>query len=179
MKLRYVIATAVVIAVAILGVLVTMGPSLSLQTPPIETKAQDYLTKMNFLKPGEVLKGYKATSYYTYDSGVVITDKRVFAFHKDVVYSIPLDKITLVVVKSSALGHKEILISAQADGGIDIELYHADVDKLIQILGVSNNIVKEYEKQDIKAAKEQEEAAEHKVEATPAIESTTTTTNGA
>lgn len=165
MKLRYVIATIVVICAVILGVLVTMGPSLSLQTPPIEVKAQDYLNKMGFLKPSEALKAYKATSYYTYDSGVVVTDKRIFAFHKDVVYSIPLDKITMVIVKSTALGHQEVVISAEADGVIDFELYHADVDKLIDILGVSDSIVKRYAKQDVKDAKEADEANHKQTEA--------------
>lgn len=174
MKLRYIIAGIIAICLIILAVLVAMGPSLSLQTPPIETKAMDYLNKMHFLQANETLKAYKATSYYNYDSGIVVTDSRVFAFHKDQVFSIPLDKITMVMIKSSSLGHQQVLISAEADGVIDFEIYHTDVDKLITILGVPNSMVKEFAKQDIKEAKEQEKMQEKAQEMAPAVEATPT-----
>jgi hypothetical protein len=154
MKLRYAITGVVVVCAVILGVLTAMGPKLSLQTPPIETKAMQQIEKMHLLQAGEVLKGYKATSYYTYGSGVVITDKRVIAFYKDRINSIPLDKITMVIVKDTELGHQEVLISAEADGVIGFEMYHTDVEKLIDMLHVPDSIVKHYARSDVKAARE-------------------------
>lgn len=160
MKLRYGITGVVVLCAIILGVLTAMGPKLSLQTPPIEAKAMQQIEKLNLLQQGEVLEGFKATSYYTYNSGVVITNKRVIAFYKDRVNSIPLDKITLVIVKDTELGHQEVLISAEADGVIGFEMYHTDVEKLINMLHVPDSIVKHYARSDIKAAREAAEKQE-------------------
>ncbi len=154
MKLRYGITIVVVVCAIILGVFTAMGPKLSLQTPPIEAKAMQQINKLNLLQAGEILEGYKATSYYTYNSGVVITNKRVIAFYKDRINSIPLDKITLVIIKDTELGHQEVLISAEADGVIAFEMYHTDVEKLINMLHVSDSIVKHYARSDIKAARE-------------------------
>jgi len=157
MKLRYAITGVIVVCAVILGILTAMGPKLSLQTPPIEAKAMQQIEKMHLLQAGEVLEGYKATSYYTYNSGVVITNKRVISFYKDRVSSIPLDKITMVIVKDTELGHQEVLISAEADGVIGFEMYHTDVEKLINMLHVPDSIVKHYARSDIKAAREAEE----------------------
>jgi hypothetical protein len=154
MKLRYAITGVVVLCAVILGVLTAMGPKLSLQTPPIEAKAMQQIEKLHLLQAGEVLKGYKATSYYTYSSGVVITDTRVIAFNKDRVNSIPLDKITMVIIKDTELGHQEVVISAEADGAIGFEMYHTDVEKLIDMLQVPDSIVKHYARSDVKAARE-------------------------
>lgn len=158
MKLRYGITGVVVLCAVILGVLTAMGPKLSLQTPPIEAKAMQQIQSLNLLEPGETLEGYKATSYYTYNSGVVITNKRVIAFYKDHVNSIPLNKITMVIVKDTELGHQEVLISAEADGVIGFEMYHTDVEKLINMLQVPDSIVKHYARSDVKAAREAAEA---------------------
>jgi hypothetical protein len=147
MKLRYAITAVVVFCAILLGVLTAMGPKLSLQVPPIEAKAMDYIQKHNLLNAGEVLLGYKASSYYSYKSGVVITNKRVFAFYKDQVTSIPLNKITLVVVKDADFGHQEVLISAQANGVIGLEMYHHDAAKLIDMLNVPASRVKVFTKQ--------------------------------
>ncbi len=157
MKLKYAITGAVVVCAVILGVLTAMGPKLSLQTPPIEAKAMQQIQRLHLLQPGEVLEAYKATSYYTYSSGVVITDKRVISFYKDRVNSIPLNKITMIIVKDTELGHQEVLISAEADGVIGFEMYHTDVEKLINILHVQDSIVKHYARSDVKAAREASE----------------------
>lgn len=167
MKLRYGITSVVIVCAVVLGVLTAMGPKLSLQTPPIEAKAMQQIEKMHLLETGEVLEGYKATSYYTYNSGVVITNKRVISFHKDRVNSIPLDKITMVIVKDTELGHQEVVISAEANGVIGFEMYHTDVEKLINMLHVPESIVKHYARSDVKAAREAAEKGAA-AQATPA-----------
>lgn len=152
-SLKYAVTTIVLVCAIILIVLTALGPKVSLQTPPIEPKAKEYISKMKFLGPKEKIEGYKATSYYSYSSGVVITNERIFAFSRDkVITSIPLNKITLVLVKETELGHQEILISAQSDGVIGLDLHHSDVQKFIDLLHVSPNIIKHYSKHDIRDA---------------------------
>ncbi|HSX20523.1 MAG TPA: hypothetical protein VLG38_05315 [Gammaproteobacteria bacterium] len=152
-SLKYAVTTIVIVCAVILVALTALGPKIGLQTPPIEPKAMEYLKKMNFLQPGENIEGYKATSYYSYSSGVVVTDKRVFGFYRNrVITSIPLNKITMVLVKDTELGHQEVLISAQADGVIGLDLYHSDVDKFINMLHVPATIIKHFTKHDIREA---------------------------
>lgn len=152
-SLKYAVTTIVVVCAVILIVLTALGPKVGLQTPPIEPKAMEYLEKMNFIKPGEKIEGYKATSYYSYNSGVVVTNKRIFAFYRNKeITSIPLNKITVVLVKDTELGHQEVLISAQYDGVIALDLHHGDVNKFIEMLKVPATMVKHYTKHDIREA---------------------------
>ena len=67
--------------------------------------------------------------------------------------------VKMVIVKDTELGHQEVLISAEADGVIGFEMYHTDVEKLINMLHVPESIVKHYARSDVKAARE---AAEKK-----------------
>src|SRR5579872_5191167 len=152
-SLKYAVTTIILVCAAILIVLTALGPKIGLQTPPIEPKAMAYLEKMHFVKPGEKIQAYKATSYYSYSSGVVVTDKRIFGFYRNrVATSIPLNKITMVLVKDSELGHQEVIVSAQQDGVIGLDLHHGDVHKFLDMLHVSPNIVKHYTKHDIREA---------------------------
>lgn len=153
-SLKYAVTTIVIVCAMILIVLTALGPKVGLQTPPIEPKAQEYLSKMKFLSPDEKVVGYKATSYYSYNSGIVVTDKRIFAFYRNkILTSIPLNKITLLLVKDTELGHQEVLISAEYDGVIGLDLYHSDVNKFIDMLHIQNkNIIKHYSKHDVREA---------------------------
>lgn len=141
-KVKVIVPAILVVCAVVIGTLIVMGPKQSLQTPPIEKKAMAYIQKHNFLTKDEKLTGYKAISYYNYDKAAVITDKRIFIYNKDQVFSIPLNKITAVVVKDSELGQQQVLITAQSSGMINIDLYHSSVEKLIQLLGVPNTNVK-------------------------------------
>lgn len=162
-SVKYAITTIVVVCAVILVALTVMGPKLGLQTPPIEAKAMQHLEKMNILMPKETIQGYKATSYYSYNSAVVVTDKRIFAFYRDkVLTSVPLNKITMVIVKDTELGHREVLVSAQEDGVIGVDLYHTDVEKFLDMLHVAKNKVKFFNKHEIK---ESLEAMQKKVDA--------------
>ncbi len=153
MQVKYVITTIIIVCAVLLGTLTIMGPKLNLQFPPIETKALENINKMGFLKDNETLTAYKATSYYSYKSGVVVTDSRIFAFHNDkVLISIPLSKISLIIVKDADLGHQEVIVSAQANGVIIVSLYHKDVAKFLDVLHVNDNIVKHFNKHGIKEA---------------------------
>lgn len=152
-SLKYAVTSIVILCAVILIVLTVLGPKVGLQTPPIEPKAKAYLDKMNFIKPGEKIEGYKATSYYSYNSGVVVTNKRIFAFYRNKeITSIPLNKITMVLIKDTELGHQEVMISAQYDGVIGLDLHHGDVNKFIQMLHVPASIIKHYSKHDIREA---------------------------
>lgn len=152
-SLKYAVTTIVVVCAVILVVLTALGPKVGLQTPPIEPKAKAYLEKMNFIKKDEKIEGYKATSYYSYNSGIVVTNKRIFAFNRNKeISSIPLNKITLVLVKDTELGHQEVIISAQYDGVIGLDLHHSDVSKFLDMLHVSNSIIKHYSKHDVREA---------------------------
>ena len=152
-SVKYAVTTIIVVCAVILVALTVMGPKIGLQTPPIEPKAIEYLSKAHFLNPGEKLAAYKATSYYSYSSAIVVTDKRIFAFHHDkIITSIPLDKISMVMVKESELGHQEVLVSAQADGVIGLDLHHSDVAKFVSLLHVSTNIIKHFSKHDVQEA---------------------------
>lgn len=152
MSLKYTITTIVIACAVILGVLTAMGPKLSLQTPPIEKRAMEKIDKLHLLQAGETLEAYKATSYYTYNSGVVITNKRLIAFNNDKNLSIPLDKISMVIVKDTELGHQEVMVSAEANGVIALELYHTDAQKFLNMLHVSDSLIKHYTKHDVKDA---------------------------
>lgn len=151
MKTRYLISAAVIICAIIIGVLASMGPKLGLQTNKIEPEAVAYLKKYNMLQNGEILEAFKAISYYSFSQGAVVTDKRVFVYdHGHIVHAIPLDSISMVIVKNSELGHQEVIIAARQNGVIGIELYHTYVPKLIKLLGVpkskiqdSTNIIKQ------------------------------------
>lgn len=150
-SLKYAVTTIVVVCAVILVVLTALGPKIGLQTPPIEPKAMEYINKNHFLTPGETISAYKATSYYSYNSGVVVTDKRIFAFYRNkIITSIPLNSITMVLVKDTELGHQEVMLSAQADGVIGLDLYHSDVNKFIQVLHVPATMIKHYTKHDIR-----------------------------
>lgn len=152
-SLKYAVTTIIVVCAAILIVLTALGPKIGLQTVPIEPKAMAYLDKMKFVKEGERIEAYKATSYYSYNSGVVVTDKRIFAFYRNkIATSIPLSKITMVLVKDSELGHQEVLISAQQNGVIALDLHHGDVSKFLRLIHASPSIVKHYSKHDIREA---------------------------
>lgn len=150
-SLKYAVTTIVVVCALILVVLTALGPRIGLQLPPIEPKAMEHIEKMKFLNQGEKIEAYKATSYYSYNSAVVVTDKRVFAFYRNkIITSIPLNKISLVLVKDTELGHQEVMISAQVDGVIGLDLYHSDVQKFLKVLKVNPNMVKHYNKHDVK-----------------------------
>lgn len=137
MKTRYIISAAVIICAIIIGVLASMGPKLGLQTNNIEPEAVAYLKKNKMLQNGEILEAFKAISYYSFSQGAVVTDKRVFIYDQGrVVHSIPLDTISMVIIKNSELGHQEVIIAARQNGVIGIELYHTYVPKLIKLLGV-------------------------------------------
>ncbi len=152
-SLKYAVTTIVILCAVILIVLTAMGPKMGLQTPPIEPKAKEVITKMKFLGPNEKIEGYKSTSYYSYNSGVVVTDQRIFAFYRNkIITSIPLNKISMVLVKDTELGHQEVLISAQSDGVIGLDLHHSDVKKFVSLLHVSKDIIKHYSKHDIREA---------------------------
>ena len=152
-SLKYAVTTIVVVCAVILVVLTALGPKVGLQTPPIEHKAKAYLEKMHFIRTGEKIEGYKATSYYSYNSGIVVTDKRIFAFSRDrVISSIPLNKISLVLVKDTELGHQEVVISAQFDGVIGLDLHHSDVNKFLNMLHVKPALIKHYSKHDVREA---------------------------
>lgn len=56
------------------------------------------------------------------------------------------------MIKDSELGHQEVLISAQADGVIGLDLHHSDVAKLITMLHVPTTIIKHFNKHDVKEA---------------------------
>ncbi len=145
MKVRYSVSGIVIICAIILGALTMMGPKLGLQIPPIEPKAMAHLSKAHMLTADEKLQGYKATSYYSYTSGIVVTDKRIFVYENNKQTSIPLGKITMVVIKDTELGHQEVLLGAQATGMIAFEMYHTDVPKLIDMLHVPASIIKHYD----------------------------------
>jgi len=153
MKLSYIATSIVVLCAAGIGALIVMGPKLGLQMPPIEQKAKEYLDKHNLIKHDEKLSGYKAISLYSYSHAAVITNKRVFIYNNDKIHSIPLKKITLVNVKDTELGRQEVLISAQKDGVIILELPHTSVSQLLHILKVPSAIVK-YNGQSKHLAKE-------------------------
>ncbi len=142
MSTKYIVLAVIVVCAVILGALMMMGPKLGLQTDPIEPKAMSYLDKHNLLNKDESIAGYKAINYYNYDKAAVITNKRIFVYDNGKVFSIPLNKITAVLVKDSELGQQEVLISAQTDGVIGFDVYHSSVPKLLEILQVSNSIVK-------------------------------------
>ncbi len=161
-SLKYTISAIVIVCAVALGVLAAMGPKLGLQTPPIEAKAMQYIEEHNLLKADEKLEGYKATSYYSYKDGIVITNKRVFVFvDGKTVHSIALDKISLVVIKDTDLGHQEVVIAADVNGVIGFELYHTYVPKLIKMLHVKEAEIKFYTKQ---TAKKDAEASEKTTE---------------
>lgn len=143
MKVRYIVSAVIIVFAVVVGVLASMGPKLGLQTPPIEKGAMEYLTKNDLLRANEVVAAYKAVSYYTYSQGVVITDERVFAYDGSKIHSIPLSKITMVIIKNSDLGHQEVLIAAQQDGVIGVELYHTYVPQLIEMLKVRKSIIQD------------------------------------
>lgn len=144
MKTRYLISAAVIVCAIIIGVLASMGPKLGLQTNPIEPEAVAYIKKNNMLKNGEILEAFKAISYYSFSQGAVVTDKRVFVYDQGrVVHAIPLDSISMVIVKNSELGHQEVIIAAKQNGVIGIELYHTYVPKLIKLLGVPKSKVQD------------------------------------
>lgn len=152
-SVKYAITTIVIVCAVILVGLTVMGPKIGFQTPPIEPKALDHISKMHFLNPDETIQGYKATSYYSYNSGVVVTNKRIFAFYHDkVVGAIPLDGITMVMVKDTELGHQEVLVSGQTQGVIGLDLHHSDVGKLITLLHVPTSLIKYYTKHDVREA---------------------------
>lgn len=142
MRLTYIVTAFIVVCAAALGAIMIMGPKLGLQLPPIEQKAMAYLEKHHFIKKNEQIAGYKAMSIYDYSHAAVITDKRIFMYQDDTVHSIPLNKITMVSVKDSELGRQEVLISAQRDGMMMIELPHASVPQLINLLKVPSSIIK-------------------------------------
>lgn len=146
MRLKYTVSAIVIVFAAVIGTLVMIGPKIGLQTPPIEPKAMAYLDQHALLNKDEQLTGYKAISYYSYNEAAVITDRRIFIYDHDKVHSIPLDKISTVMVRDSALGHQEVMISAQASGTIILEMYHTFVPKLIELLKVPSSKVKHYEK---------------------------------
>lgn len=154
MSLKYAITTIVVVCAVILGVLAAMGPKTGLQTPPIEEKAMKQIQSKGFLSNGETLEAYKATSYYSYKCGVVVTNQRVFAFYNDeLIKSIPLNKITMVIVKDTELGHQEVLVSAQARGVIGVYLTRNDAKKFVELLNVPASMVQNYTKHSIKEVK--------------------------
>lgn len=140
---KMIILALVVLGAVVIGALMMMGPKLSLQTPPIEPKAMSYLQEHKFLHADEQIAGYKAISYYNYDNAAVITNKRVFIYDKDKVFSIPLDKISMVVLKDSELGQQEVMISAQAQGFIGFSVAHKAVPLLIELLQVPRSMVKD------------------------------------
>lgn len=154
MKVRYVVSAVIIVFAIVVGVLASIGPKLGLQTPPIEAGAMTYLTKHDLLHANEVVAAYKAVSYYTYNQGVVITDQRIFAYDGAKVHSIPLNKISMVIIKNSDLGHQEVLVAAQQDGVIGIELYHTYVPEFIEMLKVRKSII-----QDTTQIKHKEAAA--------------------
>lgn len=152
-SVKYAVTAIVVVCAVILVGLTALGPKIGLQTAPIEPKAAEHIQNLHFLHPGEKLLAFKATSYYSYKSGVVVTDKRIFAYYRDkLITSIPLDKISMVLVKDSELGHQEVLVSAQSDGVIGLDLHHSDVVKFVGLLHVSGNIIKHYSKHDVQEA---------------------------
>jgi hypothetical protein len=142
MGLPKIITTLVVICVAAVAAVIFMGPKLGLQLPPIEKKAEAYLEKHKLIARDEHLTGYKAISLYDYSHAAVITDKRIFMYNGATVHSIPLEKITLVNVRDTELGRQAVLISAQQNGSMSIEISHKSVPELIKILKVHSSIVK-------------------------------------
>jgi hypothetical protein len=155
MSLKYAISIIVVVCAIIIGILAAIGPKLGLQTPPIEEKALTNIERMHFLAGGEQIAAFKATSYYNYKSGIVVTNQRIFAYHLNIQStSIPFNKITMVLVKDTEFGHQEVVVSAQAEGVIMLELTKSDVEKLIPMLHVPANIVKHYSKKEVEAVKD-------------------------
>lgn len=142
MKLKVIVPVILVVCAIVIGTLIMMGPKQSLQTPPIEAKAMSYMQKYNMIGQDEKVLGYKAISYYDYNKAAVITNKRIFVYDKDKVFSIPLSSITSVIIKNSDIGQQEVLITAQSHGMINFGIYHSSVAKLIELLNVSPNIVK-------------------------------------
>jgi hypothetical protein len=138
---KIILALAVLCAIVI-GGLMTVGPKLGLQSAPIEPKAVSYLQKNNLLQKGEIVTGYKSISYYNYDHAAVITNKRVFVYDKKKVFSIPLNKITMVTVKDAELGQIDVMISAQAKGVINFAVYNKSAAELMKMLKVPSHIIK-------------------------------------
>jgi hypothetical protein len=101
-----------------------------------------YINSHDMLAAGEKVTGYKAISYYNYEKAAVITDRRIFIYDKTNLFSIPLNKISQVVIKDSEIGQQRVLITAQTYGMITFDLYHSSVPTLIHLLGVPNNMVK-------------------------------------
>lgn len=152
-KLKYTVATVVIVCAGFLIALTTIGPKIDLQSSPIEPKAKAYLEQKNFLEDGEKIVGYKATSYYSYSSGVVITNKRMFGFyHGKMLASIPLNKITMVIVKDLEFGRQEILISAGDHGIIMMNLNRKNAKELIMMMNVPLSIVKHFTKHEVEQA---------------------------
>lgn len=142
-KARYVLTLAVILCAIVVGVLASMGPKLGLQTAPIEPEAMTYLTKHNLIQADETIQAFKAISYYTYNQGAVITDKRLFVYDHNTSHSIPLSAISMVIVKNSELGHQEVIIAAQQNGVIGLELYHTYVPTLLKLLNVPSSKVQD------------------------------------
>lgn len=141
MKLPHVILAIVIICAAVVAAVLLIGPKMGLQTTPIEPKAMSYLKEHNFLNADESLTGYKALSYYNYARGAVITDKRLFVYNENKVFSIPLEKISKVTIKDGQLGQQKVLISAQQNGMIDFDLSHKAVPALLLMLRVPSSSV--------------------------------------
>lgn len=145
-KLKYSISGIVILCAIALGVLAAFGPKQDLQTSTIDPKAMAYLQKHNLLQPDEEVTGYKATGYYNYNQGVVMTSKRIFIYQHDKVHSIPLDKISMFVIKDTELGHQEVLISAAVDGAIGFEVRRNRVPELLKLLKINNSIIRDHTK---------------------------------
>lgn len=152
-KARYVLTLAIILCAVVVGILASMGPKLGLQTAPIEPEAMTYITKHGFVQPGENVEAYKAISYYTYNQGAVITNKRLFVYDHNTVHSIPLSAISMVIVKNSELGHQEVIIAAQQNGVIGLELYHTYVPTLLKLLNVPSSKVQDVTGGKLPAAK--------------------------
>lgn len=152
-KRKYIIAAIVIVCAGLLVGLTMVGPKIGLQTFPIEHKAMAYLDKKHFLEQDEKLVGYKATSYYSYNSGVVITNKRMFGFYNGhILTSIPLNKISMVVVKDLSFGRQEVMISAQDYGIIMLNLNNNNAKELVMMLHVPDSIVKHFTKHQAEQA---------------------------
>lgn len=145
-KLKYTISGIVVLCAIALGIIAIVGPKQDLQTTPIDPKAVAYVEKHNLLQAGEQITAYKATGYYNYNQGVVLTNKRIFIYHHDKVHSIPIEKISMFVIKDTELGHQEVLVSASIDGAIGFEVRRARVAELIKLLNISNEIIRDHSK---------------------------------
>jgi len=145
-KLKYSISAIIVLCAIAIGVLAIFGPKQDLQITNIDPKAMAYIQSHNLLNSDEKVTGYKATGYYNYSQGIVMTSERIFIYQHNKVHSIPLEKISMFVIKDTELGHQEVLVSAAVDGAIGFEVRKSRVPELISLLKINSSIIRDHSK---------------------------------